>query len=109
MDYEKDERYFLDDPVIKIYKDYWVTKDGEKLHIYEMGTNHIINCVKMLKRKIISENVFESMDPEDCDGHENQSMLREGDLEKELLKFECYQTFLDVLEYRDIKIEGITV
>jgi len=34
-------------------KDYsiWITKDNRKIKIKDMDTNHIINCLKMLKSK----------------------------------------------------------
>ena len=121
LDYEKDERYFLDDPVIKKYKDYWVTKDGNKLLISKMDTDHIINCVKMLQKwaavkkeqLILGAYKFEgTLRGElaiDCI-HFEQASLEEMD-EIELLTEEqpCYKTFLDVLEYRDIKIKEIKV
>jgi len=31
---------------------YWTTKDGRKLKISEMGTEHIYNCIRMMDRQM---------------------------------------------------------
>ena len=36
--------------------DYWVTGDGRLLKINEMSDNHIINCLKRMKRVAIKSN-----------------------------------------------------
>lgn len=32
---------------------YWTTKDGRKLNIKDMDTNHIFNCIRMLDRQMV--------------------------------------------------------
>lgn len=45
---------------------YWTTREGKKLKISEMGTSHIQNCMKMIRRKFpamfIEEDIVDEFD-----------------------------------------------
>ena len=32
---------------------YWTTREGKKLKISEMGTGHILNCIRLMDRQMV--------------------------------------------------------
>ncbi len=53
MSFEEDEYYDIDDfdPPIPYELKIWTTKDGQRVPIWKMDNNHLINTIAYIERK----------------------------------------------------------
>lgn len=73
MDFCPPDYYKLEDGTIRFYTQIgeitqnfesdwiWTTKEGKKLSVKDMDTNHIKNCIKMIYKKNGAVNCFTAM------------------------------------------------
>ena len=64
---------------------YWTTKAGDRLKIELMESNHIYNCIKLLKRKL------KEMDEDYKMAYEDYMLFKIKEFENEIKKRKLYK------------------
>ena len=48
------------DSVIRLFNDYWVSKDGKKYEFKDMSADYLKNCIELLKKSYNAEELKDS-------------------------------------------------